>query len=89
MKALRASRWSSVPLPVCAGYFRPLWYDRFCDVEHFDRLLIATYVEVRIVHYQGSRGVTHLPRLNVKFKHELLLLQTFLIVAQLRLLTDD
>ena len=33
--------------------------------------------------------MTHLPCLDVEFKHELLLLQTFLIIAQLGLLTDD
>lgn len=33
--------------------------------------------------------MTHLPCLDVKLEHELLLLQTFLIIAQLGLLTDD
>ena len=33
--------------------------------------------------------MTHLPCLDVEFKHELLLFQTFLIIARLGLLTDD
>ena len=38
--------WSPIPLPICASHFRSLWNDSFRDVEHFDRFLIDSYVEI-------------------------------------------
>ena len=81
--------WSPVPLPICASHFWSLWNDSFRDVEHFDRFLIVSYVEVWFRLLSREHRMTHLPRLEVEFKHELLLLQTLLIIAQLGLLTDD
>ncbi len=44
----------------------------------FESFVIETY-----------KAVTHLPCLDVKLKHELLLPQAFLIIAHLGLFTDD
>jgi len=81
--------WSPVPLPICSGHFWSLWNDSSRNVEHFDRFLIVSYVEVWFRLLSREHRMTHLPCLDVEFKHELLLLQTFLIVARLGLLTDD